>query len=112
MHSADIAPYYFFKLFMNGRNIASWGVNSRKDKNFQIMRGLFEPSDKWNYKVGHVVYKNMGLESRPFFFGMDNERSAAQNGGLIEVRVFRGRGRVRKMPEPPEFKDQEQFGIM
>jgi hypothetical protein len=98
---------------MNGRNIASWGTNSKTDPAGQIMRGLFEPGPRWNYKVDSVVYKNMGIETRPFFFSNELElQSAAEDGGLIEVLVHRARGRKRKMPEPPDFKDQEPYGVV
>ncbi len=77
------------------------------------MKGLFEPSDYWNYENNGVMYKNMGLEQRSFFFGLDNEtRSAANDGGLIEVMIFRARGRKRKMPSPLDFKSQEDYGLM
>lgn len=76
------------------------------------MRGLFEPSDRWNYKSAGIVYKNMGTESRPFIFAQEiNAGSAATDGGVIEVRVFRALGRRRKMPEPTDFKSQEPCGI-
>jgi hypothetical protein len=77
------------------------------------MRSLFEPSDRWNYKHDGVLYKNMGTESRLFVFNTEEEgRSAANDGGLIEVLVFRARGRKRRMPSPAVFKDQEPYGIL
>jgi hypothetical protein len=77
------------------------------------MKGLFEPSEYWNYEHNGVMYKNMGLEQRSFFFGFgDVARSAATDGGLIEVVVFRARGRKRKMPNPADFKSQEDYGIL
>jgi hypothetical protein len=55
----------------------------------------------------------MGTEMRPFFFANDEQvRSAANDGGLIEVLVFRAKGRKRKMPEPTDFKNQEKYGIV
>lgn len=76
------------------------------------MRGLFEPSDRWNYKSAGIVYKNMGTESRPFIFAKETDTaSAATDGGVIEVRVFRALGRRRKVPEPTDLKSQEPYGI-
>jgi hypothetical protein len=98
---------------MNGRHITSWGTNARTKPTGQVMRGLFEPGDRWNYKLDGVTYKNMGTEMRPFFFNTEEEaRSAANDGGLIEVLVFRARGRKRRMPKPTDFKDQEPFGLV
>jgi hypothetical protein len=78
------------------------------------MKGLFDPSDLWNYEQDEVMYKNMGLEQRSFFFTFekeDNQRSAATDGGLIEIKVYRARGRSRRMPAPAEFRSQDDYGI-
>ena len=78
------------------------------------MRGLFEPSDRWNYKNEGTVYKNMGTEARPFMFAEEGSRttSVAIDGGLIEVQAFRAFGRQRRLAEPTDFKSQEAYGIM
>jgi len=78
------------------------------------MKGLFEPSPYWNYEHDGVPYKNMGLEQRSFFFAYSDGTalSAASDGGLIELRVYRARGRKRKVPDPEDFRDQEGYGIM
>ncbi len=60
-----------------------------------------------------VVYKNMGVEARPFLFSKEEEeRSAGTDGGLIEVNVYRARGRKRRMPAPADFKSQDGYGIV
>jgi hypothetical protein len=106
-------PWYYFKLFMNGRHITSWGTNPRTKPSGQVMRALFDPSERWNYKVDGTIYKNNGTETRPFYFGNQVDGlSAANDGGLIEVRVLRAKGRQRKVPNPMEFKPQDQYGIM
>lgn len=111
--AAAISPWYYFKLSMNGRLITSWGANSTTKPSGQVMRGLFDPSERWNYKDYGTVYKNNGTEARPFFFAKeDTERSAAEDGGLIEVLVYRARGRRRRMPNPEEFKSQDRWGIV
>ncbi|CZS93168.1 uncharacterized protein RCO7_07817 [Rhynchosporium graminicola] len=107
------SDWFYFKLFMNGRLITSWGTNAKTKPSGQVMRGLFEPSGRWNYKHDGTVYHNMGTEARPFIFGYEEEDlSAANDGGLIEVMVFRARGRKRRLQKPMEFKDQEAYGIM
>jgi hypothetical protein len=111
--TATLSPWYYFKLSMNGRHITSWGTNSATNPSGQVMRGLFDPSERWNYKDNGTVYKNNGTEVRPFFFAKeDGERSAAEDGGLIEVIVFRARGRKRRIPEPEDFRGQDEWGIV
>ncbi|CAL3972005.1 unnamed protein product [Diplocarpon coronariae] len=107
------SEWFYFKLFMNGRHITSWGTNANTRPSGQVMRGLFEPSDRWNYKHEGIVFKNMGTEARIFIFGHeDEERSAASDGGLIEIMVFRARGRKRRLPKPTDFKNQEGYGLV
>lgn len=77
------------------------------------MKALFDPSERWNYKDGGIVYKNNGIESRPFFFATEEQgRSAANDGGLIEVLVFRAKGRRRVVSQPVQFRNQERYGIV
>ncbi|KAH7360293.1 hypothetical protein BKA65DRAFT_182018 [Rhexocercosporidium sp. MPI-PUGE-AT-0058] len=107
------SEWFYFKLFMNGRHITSWGTNAKIRPSGQVMRGLFEPSERWNYKHEGTVFRNMGTEARPFIFGHEErDGSAANDGGLIEVMVFRARGRKRRLPKPTDFKPQEGYGIV
>lgn len=77
------------------------------------MHGLFDPSPEWNYEHKGEVWKNNGLERRPFFFvGMDKNRSVVNDGGLIEVLCFRAVGRRRKIPDPEGWRDQHDYGIV
>ncbi|RDW83289.1 hypothetical protein BP5796_04780 [Coleophoma crateriformis] len=110
---AAACSLWYFKLFMNGRHVSSWGINTRKQTTGQVMRALFEPSDRWNYRENSILYKNNGTECRPFFFSNEAEdRSAASDGGLIEVQVFRAKGRKRRTAQKDEFKPQEKYGIV
>ena len=107
------SSFYYFKLFMNGRHITSWGTNTKTRPSGQIMKALFDPSDRWNYQHEGVIYKNNGTEARSFFFNNNVDPiSAAGDGGLIEVRVYRAFGRRRKLPEPAEYKLQDEYGIV
>ena len=78
----------------------------------QVMRALYDPTSRWNYKYDERVYKNCGTEMRPFYFSSIKGRSAADDGGLIEVRVFRAKGRHKRLPTPAEFKPQDQYGLV
>jgi hypothetical protein len=115
---------------MNGYHITSWGVTprfgcfisllrhrnshvDRTDPEGYVTRALFEADEKWDLRTKRgKVFKHNGVEKRPFLFteeryGMtDNE-----NGGLIEVQVFRSRGRRRRAPLLERFRPQEQYGI-
>ena len=98
---------------MNGRHICSWGVNPRTHPRGQVLRALFEAEGKWDIMEdsGNVL-RHSGIESRPFLFAQDAEgTSAAEDGGLIEIRVFRAKGRKRRLPKVEKFRPQDQYGI-
>lgn len=112
---APRAQWYYFKFLMNGRHIASLGVSAAKARG-QVMRGLFDPSDIWNYVLDGTAYKNCGIEQRPFYFadeeGFELGCSVAGDGGLLEVRVHRAKGRQRRMADPIEYRPQDEYGIV
>ncbi|KAL2074139.1 hypothetical protein VTL71DRAFT_7917 [Oculimacula yallundae] len=111
--AATHSEWFYFKLFMNGRLITSWGTNAKTKPSGQVMRGLFEPSRRWEFKHDGQVFQNMGTEARPFIFAHEaDDLSAANDGGLIEVMVFRARGRKRRLQKPTDFKNQEGYGII
>jgi hypothetical protein len=106
------SKWYYFKLFMNGRHITSWGTNSRTRPSGQVMRAFFEPDEKYDYTEGKKIFRSPGTEQRSFFFTEEKEGTgAAEDGGLIEVQVFRARGRKKRAQHVEEFKDQSQWGI-
>jgi len=77
------------------------------------MKALFDPSERWNYQHAGIVYKNNGTEMRSFFFNNKEEAlSAANDGGLIEVLIYRAFGRQRKLPEPVNYRPQDEYGIV
>ncbi|KAF3066921.1 hypothetical protein CFAM422_009122 [Trichoderma lentiforme] len=104
--------YLFFKLFMNGRNITSCGIKPGTASG-TITRALFEPSDRWHLKQDGMLLKRSGIESRSFCFSPGPDAiAAADDGGLIEVQVFRAKSRRRSTPQLTEHRDQEQYGII
>ncbi|KAK6605363.1 hypothetical protein H4I95_05169 [Botrytis cinerea] len=111
--AAHEGPWFYFKLYMNGRHVTSWGTNTKNRPSGQVMRALFEPGIEWDYMEGKTTYKNPGTEYRPFFFSRENEAcAAADDGGLIEIRVFRARGRKRRNPQLVQYKDQSVYGVV
>jgi len=98
---------------MNGRHITSWGINTITEPSGQVIKALFDPSERWNYQHAGIVYKNNGTEMRSFFFNNKEEAlSAANDGGLIEVLIYRAFGRQRKLPEPVNYRPQDEYGIV
>ena len=104
---------FYFKLFMNGRHICSWGVNPRTHPRGQVLRALFEAEEKLDGLQDSVnVLRHSGIESRPFLFAQETEStSAADDGGLIEIRVFRASGRKRRLHNVEKFRSQDRYGI-
>lgn len=109
----EVTPYLYCKLLMNGRHIQSCGFPARKPAGYQIMKGLFDPSAEYNYtdETG-TAFKSCGLERRAFFFSQEETASALDEGGVIEIQFFRAKGRQQRTQDPPEFRDQERYGLM
>lgn len=104
--------HLFFKLYMNGRHITSWGINPIVKSHGCTEKALYEPSDRWSHEENGVVLKRQGIESRYFYF-TDNQQelSAAADGGLIEVQVFRAKGRRRRAAKLVQYRHQDKYGI-
>jgi hypothetical protein len=117
---APPATHLFFKMYMNGRLITSWGILARNDDDGKpprpvhgtVVRALYEPGDRWNDRGTGVEGRAVGIEARYFHFmpAMRN-RSVAEDGGLIEIQVFRSKGRKRRAPKMTEFRSQGHYGI-
>ncbi|KAF4980826.1 hypothetical protein FZEAL_3256 [Fusarium zealandicum] len=104
--------HLYFKIFMNGRNITNCGTNPAVHASGSITRALCEPSDRWHYKEHGMVHKRDGIEARGFYFlPISKKTSVADDGGLIEVQVFRAKGRKRRAPILPKHRNQEPYGI-
>jgi hypothetical protein len=98
---------------MNGREITSWGCKPEEEPHSVITKALFDPGHEWNYlDENGKAFKRCGLERRAFFFNpKEPNSSAACDGGLIELRVYRAKGRHRRIQEPVVYKNQEKYGI-
>jgi len=106
------SPFLFFKLLINGCQIVSWGVDTTQCSAGTVAKALYQPSqallDAWTASKPSVL----GIESRYFHFAPGyGIKSAAEDGGLIEVRVFRCIGRRRAAPMLAEYRGQEHYGI-
>jgi hypothetical protein len=94
----------FFKLYMNGRLMTAWGCDLEEKLSGTIARTFWTPGGQWCNEVG--------IEGRQFMFmqGLES-RSAADDGGLIEVQAFRAKDRKLRAPKLESFRNQEQYGI-
>jgi hypothetical protein len=94
----------FFRLYMNARPIAAWGVDLRIQQTGKVVRSLWAPCEMYN--------KQAGFEGRNFVFLPGQEfKSVAEDGGLIEIHAFRARARRARAPRLEEFRFQENYGI-
>ncbi|OHE92413.1 hypothetical protein CORC01_12274 [Colletotrichum orchidophilum] len=105
------SKFLYFKMTMNGRQVVSWGTRSQAAQSQIVSHALYEPDTKWHYRESGVTYKREGVEKRFFHFVPRSEASAAMDGGLIDVQIFRSHGRRRRAPQLGDFRSQDQYGI-
>jgi hypothetical protein len=104
-------PFFYFKIFMNGRNVANCGAESGVDGSGCMTHSLCIPSDRWKYKEDGVLHTRDGIEARRFCFLPAENQSVAEEGGFIEVQVFRAKGRIRRLPVLEKHRNQETYGL-
>ncbi|KAE9583444.1 hypothetical protein CGCF415_v002439 [Colletotrichum fructicola] len=107
------ARYLYFRLVMNGRPVASWGIKSQTGTIEIVSHALYVPDNKWTYRESGMVYRREGVEKRFFHFTPHSGKDtpAAMDGGLVELQVFRSKGRKRRSPELADFRNQDAYGI-
>ncbi|KAI1414243.1 hypothetical protein F5Y13DRAFT_159071 [Hypoxylon sp. FL1857] len=98
-------------MFINGHHTVSWGIDANSCSAGSVSRSLYEPSERFRDENGNPV---VGIETRYFRFkhGLD-KTSVAEDGGLIEIQVFRCRGRKRiaVVLDPYPHRHEERYGI-
>lgn len=105
-------PYLFFKMYMNGRHIVAWGIDRRKVQSGETYRALYEPCEHFQHRDNNVLLQAPSVEARHFQFAPElKQKSVAEDGGLIEVQVFRARARRRQPIEVAPYRSQEKYGI-
>ena len=90
---------YYFKLFLNGACVASWGCGEEDEYRGKTVFGLFESSESWKGE--------RGVEKRALCFASENDDPQSVSdplGDFLEVRVYRSNGRKRIMPEIQDFR--------
>ncbi|CAK7197691.1 Oxidoreductase NAD-binding domain-containing protein 1 [Sporothrix eucalyptigena] len=105
--------YMFFRVAINGRQVVSWGVDLSKTLVGAAHQALFEPSSHYQYNDNGVLMTQYGIESRCFRFVTygSGEASIANDGGLIEVQVFRAKSRARRAPQPDPYRGGDKYGV-
>lgn len=83
--------FFYFKLFIKGRCLLSWGVGEEDQLSGRVTFAIFDGGSD-------VVGKRI-LEKRSFFF--HNADASQRHGGNFELRVFRSKARKR---EPAKFE--------
>lgn len=81
---------YYFKLFINGTHVVSWGCGEKNNYTGKTMFGLFRGP------LG-------GLERRMLSFASE-DTGRRMSSEMMEVRVYRSKGRRRMEPVVEQFK--------
>jgi len=114
----DEVKFVYFKLLVNGQQTVEWGVRARRSgieeeeglRKGKVMFALFQRRDK----------QIKALEKRGFFFqgrvgddeDDDDEVDCKEEEGVIEVRVYRARGRRRVGRKACfTFEDDGEMGV-
>ena len=90
---------YYFKLYLNGNLVVSWGCGEDDDYRGKTMFGLF--------KSAHIsgLTKETALQRRVLCFGADTAtihgNSMDSLDQVMEIKVFRSKGRKRIKPDAP-----------
>ncbi|PPJ54199.1 hypothetical protein CBER1_01126 [Cercospora berteroae] len=81
---AEEIRYYYFKLFLGGKCVLSWGCGEKNGWNGRVGFGIFESSG--DDLAGYPL-----LEKRAFVFPRETNE-----GGSFDIRVYRAIGRKRQ----------------
>ncbi|KAI0881176.1 uncharacterized protein GGS22DRAFT_173545 [Annulohypoxylon maeteangense] len=103
--------FIFFKMLINGHHTVSWGIDASSCSLGSVTRSLYEPGERFRDKNGDPV---VGIETRYLrFVGQPERKPGDEDGGLIEVQVFRCRGRKRiaVVLDPCPSRNRERRGI-
>lgn len=90
---------YYFKLFVNGACVVSWGCGEENGFKGKTMYGLYDSGERW---MGEPE-----VDVRAFSFASDASTQYPMNDTLsqaMEVRVYRSQGRKRIRPVFEDFK--------
>jgi hypothetical protein len=95
--------YLQFKMFVNGRMMTTCGQDITARPQGLISQTVWLPFGQYEQQTG--------FEGRQFMFMSEDERSAAEDGGLIEIQVFRAEAANPLAPKVEEFRPLPNYGI-
>ena len=108
----DISPpnplklLYYFKLYINGRHIVSWGCGANNDFRGKTMFGVFESTQIHN-GIPQVLFERRVLSFSPEAGSVQSNVLDSLND-VMEIKVFRSKGRKRIRPELEEYQSVQQ----
>jgi len=91
---------YYFKLFLKGNCVLSWGCGEEDGYEGRTMFGLYDSGDCW---MGET-----GVERRILCFGRGvklGEDTAVDPDDVMEIRIYRAKGRMRIKPRVDSFQN-------
>jgi hypothetical protein len=99
----------YFKMFIDGHHITSWGGSTASGS---VRRGLYKPGEQWHQVQNGLTLREDGIEARYFHFTAPPENtSIAGYGGTIEVHAFRASARKRRAAELEPWHNLELHGV-
>lgn len=88
---------YFFKLFINGSCAVSWGCGKEDGYKGKTMFALYESNET---RIGKPA-----PERRVLCFGSESGSPKSGFGDVMELRVYRSKGRKKTQPIVEPFRD-------
>ncbi|MCJ1427622.1 hypothetical protein MMC29_005525, partial [Sticta canariensis] len=92
---------YYFKLFLHGSCVVSWGCSEEDGYKGRTMFAMFES--------GEIFMGNPLLERRALRFG--TETASAADANFMEIKVYRSKGRQRIEPQVQDFRELAGPGV-
>lgn len=92
-----VPAYFFARLSVGGRHVASWGFGARSEYKGKTMFALFEPGKEDAEGRGRLEKLVLAFASEP----------ARGDDDALELRFFRSNGRRRVKREVGEFSGQD-----
>lgn len=98
----DEVKYYYFKVFIGGRCVSSWGVGGKDGWRGKVSFGIFNG--------GTDFEGNDTVERKAFFFPRKHRGCRDVHGGQFDIRVYRSKARKREPLTLPKYEDKASKG--
>lgn len=90
---------YYFKLFLHGSCVVSWGCSEDDGYKGRTMFAMFDSNEMF---MDHPL-----LERRALSFG--TETASAADAKFMEIKVYRSKGRKRIRPPVQDFRERSDL---